>query len=152
VARSALARYERGDRYPSVPEFRRLCEALSVAPEYLIYGDSSPGFTPTESPIAAIAPSGETEEAQVARHVLTGILIGALPKSEADAFRELIWASASQHLKDQPEVLVGIAKLCQALADNLWPEMDQLLDDKLRTDPKFKEFVESLSDEASDSS
>lgn len=150
VARSALARYERGDRYPSVPEFRRLCEALAVAPEYLIYGESSPGFEPTPSPIAAVAATGETEKARVSRHVLTGVLISALPKTEADAFRELIWASASQHLRDQPEVLASIAKLCEVLTDDLWPEMDQLIDEKLKTDPKFKEFVESLSDDASD--
>ena len=48
IARSAYARYETGGRYPSVPELRRLCEALSATPEHLIFGESGPGFRPPE--------------------------------------------------------------------------------------------------------
>ena len=152
IARSAYARYETGDRFPSVPELRRLCEALAVSPEHLIFGETGSGFTPSPSPIAAVAPEGDSEKARIARHVLTGVLLNALPKNEAEALRELIWASASRQLKDQPEALEAITQICRVMAESMWPEMDELIDKKLETDPAFKEIVESLSDNESDSS
>ncbi len=147
IARSAYARYETGGRYPSVPELRRLCEALSVTPEHLIFGQSGPGFTPSPSPLTEVAPSGDSEKARISRLVLTSVILNALPTSEADAFRELIWASASQHLRDQPEALAAIAQMCSVLTDSIWDEMDELIGQKLESDPNLKEFVESLSDD-----
>ena len=147
VARSAYARYERGDRFPSVPELRRLCEALSVTPEHLIFGDTSPGFTPSPSPIAAVAPSGDTEKEKIARHLLTSILLNALPKNEGDAFRELIRVSSSLHLRDQPEVLNAVTQLCTTLIEGSWDDVEALVSEKLETDPAVREFVDSLSDE-----
>lgn len=146
IARSAYARYETGGRYPSVPELRRLCEALSVTPEHLIFGERGPGFTPSPSPLTEIAPSGDSGKARISRLVLTTVILNALPRSEADAFRELIWASASQHLRDQPEALAALAQMCSVLTDNIWPEMDELVEQRLESDPELKEFVESLSD------
>ncbi len=146
IARSAYARYETGGRYPSVPELRRLCEALSVTPEHLIFGQSGPGFTPSPSPLTEVAPSGDSEKARISRLVLTSVILNALPTSEADAFRELIWASASQHLRDQPEVLGAITQMCSALTDSIWPEMDELIEQKVKSDPNLREVVDSLSD------
>ncbi len=145
--RSAYARYEQSGRYPSVPELRRLCEALSVTPEHLIFGDTSPGFTPSPSPIVAVAPGGDTEKEKTARHVLTSVLLTVLPKNEGDAFRELIWASASQHLRDQPEALATLAQMCTVLTERSWDDIDALVTEKLEFDPAVREFVESLSDE-----
>ena len=146
IARSAYARYETGGRYPSVPELRRLCEALSVTPEHLIFGQSGPGFTPSPSPLTEVAPSGDSEKARISRLVLTSVLLNALPKSEADAFRELIWASATQHLRDQPEALSAIVQMCNVLTGSIWDEMDELVGQKFETDPNLREVVESLSD------
>jgi len=146
IARSAYARYETGGRYPSVPELRRLCEALSVTPEHLIFGEGGPGFTPSPSPLTEVAPSGDSEKARISRLVLTSVLLNALSKSEADAFRELIWASASQHLRDQPEALKAITRMCSALAETIWDEMEELIEQKLESDPDLREVVESLSD------
>jgi len=146
IARSAYARYETGARYPSVPELRRLCEALSVTPEHLIFGQSGPGFTPSPSPLTEVAPSGDSEKARISRLVLTTVILNALPKSEADAFRELIWASASQHLRDQPEALAAVTQLCSALTESIWDEMDEFIEQKVESDPNLKEIVESLSD------
>lgn len=147
IARSAYARYETGGRYPSVPELRRLCDALSVTPEHLIFGEDGPGFTPSPSPLTEVAPSGDSEKAKISRLVLTGVLLNALPKSEANAFRELIWASASKHLNDQPEALAAITELCNLMTESMWTEMDELIEEKFSSDPKIKEFVESLSDD-----
>jgi hypothetical protein len=72
--------------------------------------------------------------------------LNALPTGEANAFRELIWASATQHLRDQPEALSAIAQMCDVLSENLWPDMNALIDEKFETNPELKEFVESLSD------
>jgi len=147
IARSAYARYETGGRYPSVPELRRLCDALSVTPEHLIFGETGPGYTPTPSPLTQIASDGDSEKGRISRLVLTGVLLNALPQNEADAFRELIWASASKHLNDQPEVLSAITELCAALTESMWPEMDEFIDKRFESDPELKEIVESLSGE-----
>ena len=152
IARSAYARYETGGRYPSVPELRRLCDALSVTPEHLIFGEDGPGFTPSPSPLTEIAPSGDSEKARISRTVLTGVLLSALPKGESEAFRELIWASASRHLNDQPEILGILNDLCNLMTESMWSDMKELIDEKVESDPKLKEFVESLSDDGSDNS
>lgn len=152
IARSAYARYETGGRYPSVPELRRLCDALSVTPEYLIFGESGPGFTPSSTPLTKIAPEGDSEKAKMTRHVLTSVLLNTLPKNETDAFRELIWAAAAKHLGDQPEALSLITQMCNLMMERIWTEMDALVEHKFESDPKIKEFVDSLSDnEDSDS-
>lgn len=152
IARSAYARYETGGRYPSVPELRRLCDALSVTPEHLIFGEDGPGFTPSPSPLTEVGPGGDSEKAKISRQLVTGVLLNVLPKGEADAFRELIWASASKHLDNQPEALAAITGLCDVLTESMWTEMDQLVEEKLHSDPKIKEFVESLSDDEADDS
>lgn len=152
IARSALARYESGDRFPSVPELRRLCEALGVTPEYLIFGDAPSGFTPTQSPIAAIAPDGESETDRMVRHVLTGVLINVLPKNEADAIRELVWASVSHRLKDQPEALAAFETITAHLISTISDDIENLIDARIESDPKLREVVESLSDEEDDAS
>jgi transcriptional regulator with XRE-family HTH domain len=146
IARSAYARYETGGRYPSVPELRRLCEALSVTPEHLIFGETGPGYKPSPSPLTQIASDGDSEKSRISRLVLTGVLLNALPQNEADAFRELIWASASNHLNDQPEVLNAITELCNVLTDSIWPEMNELIDKRFESDADLKEVIESLSE------
>jgi len=151
IARSAYARYETGGRYPSVPELRRLCEALSVTPEHLIFGETGPGFTPSPSPLTEIAPAGDSENARISRLVLTGVLLNALPKNEADAFRELIWASATKHLHDQPETLVAIKQICTVMTEGLWPDINEFIDQKFESDPNLKVLVESLSDDEENS-
>lgn len=152
IARSAYARYETGGRYPSVPELRRLCDALSVTPEHLIFAEDGPGFTPSPSPLTEISPSGDSEKARISRTVLTGVLLSALPKGESEAFRELIRASASRHLNDQPEILRILNDLCDLMTKSMWSDMNELIDEKFESDPKLKEFVESLSDDESDKS
>ena len=146
IARSALARYERGDQFPSVPELRRLCEALGVTPEHLIFGDDSPGFTRSQFPAAAAAAAGKSKKARIARHVLTGILLNTLPNSERDAFQEPIWASFSRHLQDQPDALKALSDIYAAVVDSLWDEIDSLVGEKLETDPRLRSIVEPLSD------
>lgn len=150
IARSALARYESGDRFPSVPELRRLCEALGVSPEYLIYGDAPTGFTPTKSPIAAIVPDGESEADRMVRHVLTGVLINVMPKNEADAIRELVWASVSHRLKDQPELLNVFEEITKHLIGTISEDIEQLVETKFESDPKLREIVQTLPDDEND--
>ena len=150
VARSAYARYETGGRYPSVPELRRLCDALSVSPEYLIFGETGPTFSASASPLNEVAPDGDSEQAKMSRLVLTGVLLGALPTSEANAFRELIWAAATKQLSDQPEALAGIVELCNAVAESSWTDMRALIDEKFESDPNVRQIVESLSDNGED--
>lgn len=151
IARSAYARYETGGRYPSVPELRRLCDALSVTPEHLIFGDSGPGFEASPSPLNQMAPEGDSEQARITRHMLTGVLLNVIPKSESEAFRELIWASASQQLRDHPEALDAIVQICTTVTDNIWADIDTLVAEKFENDEKIKELVGALSDDEADS-
>lgn len=146
IARSALARYEKGERYPSVPEFRRLCDALKTAPEYLLYGDVSPGFTPSESPISAAAPMGNSEEDEITKAALTSILLSLLPRNEREAFREIIWADASRYLKNQPDVLATVVEISTVLKEVLWEDLNALLDERQKTHPQLREIVDSLPD------
>jgi hypothetical protein len=55
-------------------------------------------------------------------------------------------------LNHQPEALAAITELCSLLTESMWSEMDELVEEKLHSDPKIKEFVESLSDDEEDNS
>ena len=130
-----------------MPELRRLCEALPVSPEHLIFGETGSGYTPTPTPLTEIASQGGVENGRISQLVLTGVLLNALPQNEADAFRELIWASASKHLDDQPEVLNAIAELSNVLAISAWPVINELIDKRFESDAELNEIVDSLSED-----
>lgn len=38
------------------------------------------------------------------------------------------------------------------MTESMWSDMNELIDEKFESDPKLKEFVESLSDDESDNS
>lgn len=44
IAQSSLTRYEKGNRIPGAIELRKLCVALDISPNYLLWGDDSKAF------------------------------------------------------------------------------------------------------------
>lgn len=144
IAPSALAKYESGERYPGVPEFRRLCDALKKPAEHLLYGDMAPDYPPVESAAEQAAAGGESEAHRITRLMFTGLLLNMLPPKEREAFREVIWSTVSRHV-GRPEVLRALFDLCEGLAEAIESDMDEIFTSgKFETHPKFKKALEDL--------
>ncbi len=143
VARSALARYESGERFPSVPELRRLCDVLKVSPTYLVFGDDElPAFKSTESDVKASAPDDESEIGAVSRNLYTALLLNILPRNEYNAFLELIWSSANKQIGGETRLLSELAELCDVIAKSM--DLEQMADDLFEKNPEIRKSIEKL--------
>ena len=143
VARSALARYESGERFPSVPELRRLCDVLKVSPTYLVFGDDqSTAFKTTESEVKAAAPDDESEIGVVSRNLYTALLLNILPRNESSAFLELIWSSANKQIGGDTRLLSELADLCDVIARSM--DLEEIADDLFERNPDIRQSIEKL--------
>lgn len=98
ISRAVLSLYEAGKNRPSPREIRLLCEALSITPNYLIYGDDSPFHEGNDYQRYGVL-HGSTPEA--CAYILY-VLVSSHPNHSEAALRLLIdIARASDHKFDQ---------------------------------------------------
>lgn len=134
LARTVIAGYEKGRYIPGGREIRRLCDALNVSPNELIYGSESPFAAASASPLAALL----NQENPTALATGVSLLLQGLDRRDRDAFLALIVALFEA--RRGPERAAAVAEILKGMVGAIIerePEFMHLIEQQVE-DPAFK--------------
>ncbi len=128
ISRTVIQAYERGEYKPGAGELTRLCEALRVTPNRLLFG--------TEKPFKATTPLHDvfrlsSEEVRVP---LLAVMLQMLTLDERDAVVTLVHSILeARHKEKLQEAIVGLGLTAEVL-QALVPSIETMVDAKTAGD------------------
>ena len=117
VARTVIAGYEAGTYIPGGREIRRLCEALQMTPNYLLYGSDSP--FKIYDPLRELIERNDPQSAAI----IIALVLQALSRAERDAALTMLLSMYES--KRGPESLRALQAIA-AMLDKIF--MDKAAD------------------------
>ncbi len=135
ISRTVLNGYEKGRRLPGLDQARRLCDALKLDPNKLVYGETAPPEAQSAS---------EMLSPEYLRNVLPkALLVIALAPSEQDAVAAILRALVDARIgrAERIETERAIEVIAEQLAANI-PKFEETINAAVPT-PDMKRLIGS---------
>ena len=141
ITRQTLNKYEKGERLPTLHDLRKLCDALQVSPNFLLYGDEREGYVGLGNPLGDYGDVADAEKKRVEFALLLGMLAGALPPADLESLLRIVSALATSSGMTEADIQ-PFRKFARTAADQFASNEDVLADAaKEAIEPALEEFM-----------